>query len=575
MRTLLLIALASFCMAAAAAPAAVPTFHSLGLYWSPQGGAESNPAKVEFREAGASSWRRGLDLWFDARNAEYRGSLVELKPGTEYEVKVTLGSGASELIRAKTWSENFKIKRTVQVPAGTKHLVIKATDSGDEKEGYVLFTAPPGQNVIDQSEVAGNQLTDSCVWINQGTHHVIIRGLVLKNCKRAGIYLDRQYQPVLDTQTRDIVIEDNEFVGWGGFDNHKPGRNIVDNDGAVYCGYYRETEDAKRPSRIIVQRNVFRDPRHGATPWQAGAGPRVHPEGPQALLYVRCGTNHVIRYNDVYSKNGNYFMDGFGGAENFSAGGFPFADSDIYGNRISQVYDDAIEAEGGNRNVRIWGNYVDEVFIGIGNAATATGPLYVWRNVSNQMARMYSPNGDPDMEQRGPFIKAGSNHKEWNGGRAYYFHNTILQPPGKRYTYGAGWGIQNSGGKLTNFVSRNNIWQIHKEVLIHGQPKFYAISANDEGIDADFDLHNAPIVRAGVKAQRRGWEGRAVYASSGGAYPNLKAQPGNFQLKAGSPGFQAAEPIPNFNDGFGARADIGAHQSGTPPMRFGREAGKP
>jgi hypothetical protein len=60
--------------------------------------------------------------------------------------------------------------------------------------------------------------------------------------------------------------------------------------------------------------------------------------------------------------------------------GFPWADSDIYG----------------NRNVRIWANYLDRVFVAIANAATATGPLYVWRNVSHRMGGMYQPEGDPD-----------------------------------------------------------------------------------------------------------------------------------------------------------------------------------
>ena len=59
-----------------------------GLYWSPPQGAPDNPARVEFREAGASA-AQGLEPWFDARNGEYRGSLVELKPGTSYEIRLT------------------------------------------------------------------------------------------------------------------------------------------------------------------------------------------------------------------------------------------------------------------------------------------------------------------------------------------------------------------------------------------------------------------------------------------------------------------------------------------------------
>ena len=549
-----------------AAPKAINTFQSIGLYWSPEGGAEDNPARVQFRERGTGAWRQGLDLWFDPRDGEYRGSLVELKPGTEYEVKLSLASGATETLRTRTWSEKFPVKRVVQVPPGTTQLVIRAEDSGDEN-GYVVFTAPRGQNVIDQSSVPGNDLhRDNCVIVRQGVHHVIIRGLVLQNCKRAGIMLERQFRPVLATQTHDVVIEDNEIVGWGGYDQHRPGTNLPDNDGAVQCNYYHETDDAKRPDRIIIQRNVIRDPRYTATPWMSGPGKgaRRHPAGPQGVLFTQCGRNHVIRYNELHAKNGNHFMDGLGGAENFSTAGFPWADSDINGNRISDVYDDAIEAEGGNRNVRIWGNYMDRVFVAIGNAATATGPLYVWRNVANRMASMYQPEGHPDEEMRGPFIKAGSNHPKANGGRAYYFHNTALQPApmkGARYGMGAGWGILNSGGKLYNVVSRNNIWQVHKEVQIHGQPKYAAIVANGDlgGVDADFDLYNAPIWVAGRSAQRNGFKGTPVFG-------------GPFSLKAGSPGHGTAERIPNFNDQY-ARPDVGAQQSGAPALVFGLAAG--
>jgi hypothetical protein len=452
--------------------------------------------------------------------------------------------------------------------------VIDAADSGDEKGGYVVFTAATGKNVIDQSSLPGDDPRDSCVVVRQGVHHVIIRGLVLRNCKRYAVFIERQWEPVLDTQTHDIVVEDNEISGWGGLRQDERGARFAQEDGAIHCNYWREKDDGKRPDRIVIQRNTIRDPRHGANPWQATGAQRKHPEGPQGVTFERCGSNHVIRYNDIYSTNGNYYNDGIGGSENFSLAGFPWADSDIYGNRISEAYDDGIEAEGANRNVRIWGNFLDRVFVAIANAATATGPLYVWRNVSHRMGAMYQPGGDPDREDRGPFIKAGSNDPVAVGGRAYYFHNTALQPPGGRYPMGAGWGINKSGGRLYNFVSRNNIWQIHKEPLIHGEPKFFSLRADADlgGIDADFDLRNGQLY-AGEDAERRGWgpgaAGRPIYATSGTGYPNLAAHPGNFSLKPGSPGYQGAQLIPNFNDQYPQPADVGAHQSGTPPLLFG------
>ena len=66
--------------AAAASPTFVATFHSIGIYWSPSGGSASNACNVRYRAADNFSWREGLPLWFDSRNAEYRGSLVHLQP---------------------------------------------------------------------------------------------------------------------------------------------------------------------------------------------------------------------------------------------------------------------------------------------------------------------------------------------------------------------------------------------------------------------------------------------------------------------------------------------------------------
>lgn len=482
--------------AAAAAPSAVSTFHSIGLYWSPAGGAESNAARVQFRPSGSSAWRQGLDLWFDARNGEYRGSLVELEPGTAYEVKLTLAGGATETVTAGTWAEKFKVKKTVQVPAGSKRLVIGAEDSGDEKQGYVVFTAPPGQNVIE-----GNDKDDSCVLVKQGAHHVIVRGLALRNCKRYGVLIQRQGgETPSNAQTTDVVIEDNEITGWGGFENLKKDSRLADSDGAVHCSYYRETDDALRPDRIIVQGNRMRDPRHGANPWKSSAHGHQHPYGPLGVMFDRCGRNHVIRYNEIQSKNGNHFKDGIAGADNFSAAGFPWADSDLYGNRISQVYDDGIEAEGANRNVRIWGNQFRRVYVAIANAATATGPLYVWRNVAKDMARMYQPEGNPRRDQRGPFIKAGSKQPQVNGGRAYYFHNTGPE---------AGAGIARSGGAAYNFVVRNNLWpasrvrpedgpfDLGKEGRVERIPNF---NDRDPRPQAGAQQAGAPPMRSGAEA---------------------------------------------------------------------------
>ena len=72
---------------------AVPTYESVGLYWS-NPGASSDGCNVQYRKQGETSWHPGLNLWYDSASSECRGSLVSLTPGTTYEVQMGLpGSG--------------------------------------------------------------------------------------------------------------------------------------------------------------------------------------------------------------------------------------------------------------------------------------------------------------------------------------------------------------------------------------------------------------------------------------------------------------------------------------------------
>jgi hypothetical protein len=65
-----------------------------------------------------------------------------------------------------------------------------------------------------------------------------------------------------------------------------------------------------------------------------------------------------------------------------------------------------------------------------------------------------------------------------------------------------------------------------------------------------------------------------VYVSGAGF--NTRIGTGTFQLATGSPGVSAGEKIPNFSDGYSGQApDIGAHQRGAPPMKFGLKAAEP
>ncbi|HTM61901.1 MAG TPA: hypothetical protein VL199_16230 [Burkholderiales bacterium] len=486
----------------AAEPRAISTFESIGVYWTPPSDPGPAGCPIQFRKSGDPSWREGLPLWFDARNHECRGSLVQLEPGTKYEMKV----GGTQF-HASTWSEKFPIARTVKV-SSNQPLTIS---DGGSASGYIVYDG--GGATIDSG--------DSNITI--AAPYVIVRGFTLKGAKQDAIKL----MP----GAHDVVIEDNDISGWGRFryTNSKGWQIGMDMDAGVRAVCSKDW----RMERTIVQRNRIHHPRYGANSWSWG-----HPAGPQALTYSHCGGNHVIRYNEIYSDDGHYFNDGIGGEDNFSDIGFPNADSDIYGNKISHAWDDGIESEGGNRNVRIWGNYLDLTATGVASTVTHNGPLYVFRNVYARSRKM--SERAPEADDRGPFAKAGRTD-EWGGGRRYFFHNTSLGGP-----QGAGQGISgNSGQPLTNSVSRNNLWLIWKS-------GWEAINeAGGSGNDFDYDLYNGKL------STYRGAEKHGI------------------ESEKASAGVDHGVRIPNFNDNYvGAAPDIGAQENGAVALRFGLDAGE-
>ncbi|HEX8963565.1 MAG TPA: hypothetical protein VF801_11235 [Rhodocyclaceae bacterium] len=496
---------------------------------------------MQYRKSGDVAWKDALAMWYDRRNRECRGSIVQLAPGTGYDVRLGVpGRPPSRQLRASTWPEAFPVARTVTLPPGTSTATLEIA-AGGTPAGYVLYTTDPAaQSIID---VADAQPYDVVV----SAPYVIVRGLVLKGAQADAIRLDGT--------VHDVVIEGNDISGWGrdsGAASRFGYRIGVNEDSGI-----RAVCTGQHLARVVVQRNRIHDPRYGANSWSEG-----HPSGPQALSFDGCGGNHVIRYNEVWSAPGHYFNDGLGGAENFSTAGFPNADSDIYGNRIENAWDDCIEAEGGDRNVRVWGNYCNDTTTAIASTIVAVGPLYIFRNVYNRSRQLEGV--PPDADRRNVFAKSGTL-AAFGAGRRYIFHNTVLQAaqPGAGRGLGAAIGISGTGARqpVRNTVSRNNIWQLWR-------PDAPAIRQAGAGNDFANDLYSG---RAGARIVH-GIRGTPAYAPGNGW---TSESGGRYQQAAGSPGYDRAVRIPNFNDDYaGAAPDIGAAEAGMPPMVFGVEGGR-
>jgi len=449
-----------------------------------------------------------------------------------------LNTGTEEELIAETWSEDFPIAKTVYLPAGTTNQALEITESGSP-DGYILYTHPAGES----STIDVNDQEDSCIYVSAS--YIIIRGLTLREASIHGIRILNN--------VHDVVIEGCDISGWGRLQEGEFGYNL---DAAVYS-------NAPNIERIIVQRNKLHHPRADTNSWKESARtiPRNthHPLGPVAIVFKprneRAG-HFVIRYNEIYSDEDHYYNDCMGETKNFSYTGFPIRDTDIYCNYVANCWDDGIEVEGANCNVRIWGNYITETAIKIATQSVSVGPLYIWRNVFG-IGRV-GPNHNYGWRA----FKSGDVNG-WGGGKTYIFHNTILQPSPP--DHGSRHGIRAHDAILTNTCTRNNIFHVpssDRESINSG-------SSNSTN-DFDYDLYNGGL-NVSEGHELNGIYGVPTYIPSSGY--DRTTNKGIFELSSYSPGYDAGEVIPNFNDNFNdAAPDIGAHEAGTEPMEFGVNA---
>jgi hypothetical protein len=520
-------------------PYAVSTFECSGIYWKTP---EAGPCKIQYKEVKGKAWKDGLELAYDSRDGEYRGSIIKLKSSTEYQVKLSTNSAKANL-KLKTRNDNFPVGKTTFLPEGESDKTFVITESGT-RDAYHLVTVPANtRSVLNMKNVH-----DYGIEIN--ADYVIVRGIEIRNARIDGIRIKGS--------RHNIVIEQCYITFWGRLGGPRTYGNL---EGGTDSGIYAEDGTWN----LTIQRNLIEDPRGASNDWETG-----HPTGPQGVSIIQSKGGNVIRYNDIVSTEDHGFNDAIGGGQNRSWEGNMNRDSDIYGNLIRSVWDDAIESEGGNMNVRIWGNYMHFFFNGIATASTSKGPIYMFRNVFGESRR----------GQRntlgGSMFKTGDLN-EFGGGRRFIFHNTALQP----------YGVYNVIGRDPNCMTRNNIFNV--------PGRLGPDSEKEPGSDYDYDYFpgSPPLgqQKNGIKLSTRASSPKLFVSSYKlEFYPRISITTvviGKFPIQFGDitrtitdPVFQIKNPwidsgvvLPGFNDDFvGDGPDIGAFEVGSPPLEFGRRA---
>lgn len=378
-----------------------PTLVNLGIEWLIQGDDNQNGSvTVEFREKGATEWKKGMPLFrvpageklgFSWKN-KFAGSIFDLKPGTFYELKLNLsdpdGGAEERLLEASTRPEP-RIGRTAEIiELGPGRYDTLKTRSGTQAKP-VVYQCSHGKAVFSHIDLTGKQ------W-------VYINGLELNNQADSGIAIR------MNGASNCMVSRCMIHSAWG----------IV--------AYYPGAENCCISDNTITGNNEWNNQSMGAHGENVGEGIEM------------TGPGNVIRYNRVTG-----FRDCISTMEDQHV--MNQTGIDIYNNEINLGLDDGIEADFCFSNCRIFRNRLTNCFVGLSSQPGLGGPNYFFRNsmyniiYGGYKLRRYS---EGDVVMHNTIVKVGSG-MGGNDSMDYAFFRNNLAIGGP--SGGVNWGDYGSG----------------------------------------------------------------------------------------------------------------------------------
>ena len=521
----------------------VPTYENCSLYFYPEKAEKPeitgpDALKAEFRETGDAKWQAAFPPSFDPGEISWRGSLVNLKPDREYEVRLELklrnGSSRNVTGRFRTWSSAPPPPeeiRLTQKQLADGELVL--TRSG-QPDRWLRYTAAPG------TILTGRQGENSVILL-RNARYVWFDGLTIHGGgARHGIEL---------ANSDHVRITNCDISDFGRVGIHRP-----EKDGKFYLPSGQNVNyDAgifvNKTGNLVIERNYIHDPRSTANSWFFS-----HPTGPQAI-YLRGAGGTVIRFNDFIGSDPHRWNDAVESRGNGSEQGGPYRDCDIYGNLMFLANDDGIELDGGQMNIRTYLNRFEGFHCAISTAPCLLGPSYVFRNL------MVHP-GD---FHANPNTVIKNNYSVDGKGQVHVFNNTWHAPMTASYTHYARKKLGAPYDRQFKGITRNNLMSArytYSDRVFEWKNDF----ASDQFWSDD------PADRERVEKKHAKFHGIRDFRMVKPEFVNRET--GDYRVRNPQPG----EPIPNFTGSavqIGAfQPDDGIHQLPCRPLQFAADVGE-
>lgn len=565
-----------------------PTLVSLGFRWYVSGDDNRNATvEVSFRAKGEAEFHTGLpflringETSFQTDEANrwsapnmLAGSILDLQPGTEYEVRLALkdpdGSAAEKIVTIATRAEPKAFD-------GGRKLHVYPADYADAKEqpsytglvaayaqaqlgdiilvhrGVYRVPAKEKQNRIDYVFDKTATAERPIVFRAAGDGEAVLDGdgaLQLIDCQRS----QHHGFEGLTFRNADHLLYAGRTTGAQGLFVRRC--KLADSNYPIF---------ALHPScrDFYIADNVFE-----------GKHPNWHPHGERQndshAIWIQ-GQGHAICYNRIHS-----YWDGIDlyGRKPPEERELQNAAVDFYNNEISACGDDGIELDYGMHNIRAFRNLIYNTFMGISAQPVNGGPAYVFRNVVYNSTRSpLKPNQYPSglLVFHNTFLghgSAGTWAAIWQNSQ---IHNNLFVGSGDN-------GRMISTGTLTPETSRldYNGWRVFESK--EPRPIFWKFAKPTKVPTGSRPSMEGTFRDLAEFAKFTGYEQHAVTIDYGdfvkATPPSGENQPLpslDLRLQSSSKAIDAGLKLSNINDGFRGQApDLGAYEAGSELPHYG------
>jgi MYXO-CTERM domain-containing protein len=527
-----------------------PTLVALGVVL-PITGDDNHNAKVtlRYRAAGSMAWRDALPLYRVRPETvppgwtpipQFAGSVFDLAPDTQYELELhavdpagAVDQTATLMGRTRAVPRDPKTPRAVAVTsAATLTSALAAAKAGD------VITLAPGNYAGNFAINASGTADDPIVIRGQDQSTVVLDGGGCNGCNVLEVYGSWVHIEKLTIAHASRALR---FQGQGAEGNVV--RRVAIKDVVLGIGSKPDQRD------FVLCDNVLEGRLTWPSVYTDDNGVHANDDG----IHVE-GFGHVVCHNA---------LKGFGDAMKTEQDGARAID--FYGNEVTSAYDNALELDGSEGNVRCFRNRFTNTYATISVQPVYGGPAYIVRNVVVNVTN-----------EQMKFHGLGAND---GPSGVLVYHNTFVSP-------------DKALGNFTSAVSHHFAME---DNLFIGPPTTaqrivqWDAPVDDGLFDYDGYLPDGRFTwnKAGVgnqnymtfaAAQAGGWETHGliltapVFASGLTAPATYKTvvTPADVALANGSNAIDKATLLANINDGFkGAGPDLGALELGCPQPIYG------